>query len=74
MSLLVARDITATERGDRGALRTESRAHVCPRPSSRVLTQSDKRQDSGDDDNCADDIHDAVHLFPFRAGLESNRV
>src|SRR4029453_17088672 len=43
---------------------------MCPRSSSRVLTQSDKRQDSGDDDNCADDIDDAVHDFTFRARLE----
>ena len=48
-----------------------NREHACVHATRHVfLAQSDKRQDSGDDDNCADDIDDAVHEFPFRARLE----
>ena len=40
-------------------------ARVWLRPSS-VSTQPEKRQDSEDDDDCADDIDDAVHAIAFR--------
>jgi hypothetical protein len=34
----------------------------------RALAQPEKRQNSGDDDDCADDVDDAVHEITFRVG------
>jgi hypothetical protein len=39
-----------------------------------ALAQPEKRQDSDDDDDCADDVDDAVHVVTFRLVEESNRV
>jgi hypothetical protein len=33
-----------------------------------ALAQPEKRQDSDDDDDCANDVDDAVHEITFRVG------
>jgi hypothetical protein len=38
-----------------------------------ALAQPEKRQDSDDDDDCADDVDDAVHGITFFRGLK-NRI
>ena len=39
---------------------------IRPVQSIDALAQPEKRQDSEDDDNCADEVDDAVHEFAFR--------
>jgi len=41
--------------------------------ASNVLAQPEKRQDSDDDDDYADNIDDAVHEITLRVGLKDRK-
>jgi hypothetical protein len=48
-------------------------ARIREKLASDALAQPEKRQDSDDDDYCADNVDDAVHENTLRVGLKDRK-